>query len=219
MTMPAIDANVASHGQDSTLKVSDGSTLLQAPAEHATATSPIQIFAETLGCAGGEKGKEGSEISKGRNRSQGSSWSSSIAKAREVSESDSDDEESISDGEHKYDLSNVLCNKCKQKGHYANRCPEDKTNASPGREPKRSSSRSSHSSKSSNGSWQSGKPCHFHRPWRSQDRGGPKKCTNDACAFKHCDSKKEFYKLSNKTGKKKPTATGAVGSIPPRPGL
>ena len=55
--------------------------------------------------------------------SQGSSWPLRKAISRDGTDSDSDDEESISDGKPKYHLSNVVCNKCQQKGHYANRCP------------------------------------------------------------------------------------------------
>ena len=49
--------------------------------------------------------------------------------------------------------------------------------------------------------------CHFHKPWRSADRGGPKKCTNDKCSFKQAGSQAEYDKLA----KKKPAQKGAVG--------
>ena len=51
--------------------------------------------------------------------------------------------------------------------------------------------------------------CHFHKPWRSADRGGPKKCTNgDKCSFKHAGSQAEYDKLAKK---KQPAQKGAVG--------
>ena len=128
-----MDAEVASHGQDSTLEeaLSHGSKQLQATAEHAKATSSVHIFAETPGCAGGEKGSEGSDrISRGHIRSPGSHRS---AEAQADEESDSDAEaEAIAQGAppNRRDLSKIMCNKCRKAGHYANRCPEHPQGAS-----------------------------------------------------------------------------------------
>ena len=39
--------------------------------------------------------------------------------------------------------------------------------------------------------------CHFHKPWRSAENGGPKSCTNgDNCSFKHAKNQAEYEKLN-----------------------
>ena len=124
------------------------------------------------------------------------------------------------------DISEVVCYNCGDKGHYSNKCTKPKkARGSPGSTPPGSSKSSSASSSSgrssSNGSQDSGtgpidRVCHFHKPWRKKEQGGPKKCTSgDSCRFIHAESEKAYKAKEAETGrKKKQPSRGQVARMP-----
>ena len=124
-------------------------------------TSPSESKTIYRLMAGSDDGSEGSDKIQRRRRWPRSSYGhSGIAVTRDP-DSKPDDQESISSGAAKpRDLSHVTCHKCNQKGHYANRCPnEQNANHENELDSSISSSESSDSSKSSEDSRRSSRPC------------------------------------------------------------
>ena len=126
-TMPATDAEAASQGKDPRLEeaLSHGSRQLQAMAELVNATGSVPIFVNKPGCAGSEKGSEGSDrIRRGHNRSPGSDRSAE-AQAEEKSKTDAEAKAKARGASPDVrDLSSIMCHYCQEAGHHADRCPE-----------------------------------------------------------------------------------------------
>ena len=224
----AQDAQSSASGADSRVKeqLSHSNRQLQAMANQVRALGATPVFVKRpnqgnnsdKGSSSSKSSRSSNESSdkssRGRNKTKGGDRAAEAkAKAGKSDANKAKDKpksfaSSSSSSSGKKDLSHITCSKCKKTGHYANKCP-DKAKGSPGRSPP-ASSNSSSSSKSLGGKGTSkgNGVCHFHKPWRSADRGGPKRCTNgDKCNLKHAGSQAEYDKLNKG---KKPAQKGAV---------
>ena len=82
------------------------------------------------------------------------------------------------------------------------------------------SSSASGSGSSSNGSEGSGngpidRVCHFHKPWRKPEQGGPRKCTSGKdCRYIHTDSEKAYREKLAAQGPQKKSSRGQVARVP-----
>ena len=186
-------------------KLSHSQRQIQALAAQIKESGGTPTFVKNL--KGNSKGK------KGRSRSPGGS------------SKDSDASSVASKNSTKKGAGNKSCKpKAKAKGKASSSSPRDEpkkargnAGSTPPQSPRQSvasdSNRSSSNGSSGSGNEKIDRVCHFHKPWRKPEQGGPKKCTNTDCRYIHAGSEKAYREKLAAQPKKK-ASRGQVARVP-----